>query len=442
MDRRRVLTNAGILAAFTVFCLVVMEFLAINIGQPNPLSSDYTVHAVFADADGIPTAADVRASGVVVGKVTAVSHDPNSPGYSVVTIDISNGAAVPVYSNGFAIVRPKTLLGEKYVDLTVGSSNTGEMIASGGFLPVAQTGKDVSNDEIFNSFDATTRQQQSQVLAALDSAIKGRPGDIQAILPQLQQVVANLLPLAQVYEKDQQQTDDIFVQLNTIMQTLADEHQQLAGFLANGNVAFGAIAQKDAALVTTLQEAANVADEINSAMTPTIDAQRQSINLLAPTLQAENTLLYNVVGPKCNGHSCGIDTVIAGTLNGQVAYPNDQLNVTSPNGERVTSIWDSMFSQPGHAGATSGTTSTGASTCSTAPSLANAGTCSLNIVLSFHCDTIAQTLSQLISMFPLPVQQQIQATCLAATGHTIPVAQSNPGNATQTPNLAYLLGFS
>ena len=437
MDRRRVLTNAGILAAFTVFCLVVLEFLAVNIGQPNPLSSDYTVHAVFADADGVPTAADVRASGVVVGKVTDVSHDPNSPGYTVVTLDLSNAAAVPVYSNGFAIVRPKTLLGEKYVDLTVGTSNTGDAIASGGFLPVAETGKDVSNDEIFNSFDATTRQEQQQVLAALNTATQGRSGDIQAILPQLQQVIANLLPVAQVYEKDNQNTDDIFVQLNTIMQTLADEHQQLAGFLANGNVALGAVAQKDADLVTTLREAANVANEINSAMAPTIGAQQQSIKELGPALQSVNTLLYNIVGPKCNGHACGIDTVIAGTLNGQVAYPNDQLNVTSPNGERVTSIWDSMFSQPGSNGTTSGTTSTGASKCSTASSDRGTGTCALNIVLSFHCDTIAQTLAQLVSLFPPSTQQQIQATCLAATGHTIAAAQTTPNS----PNgLGYLMG--
>lgn len=423
-------TNAGILAVFTIFCFLVMEFLAVNIGQPNPLSSDYTLHAVFANADGIPTAADVRVSGVAVGKVTSISHDPSSPGYSVVTMQISDTQAVPVYSNGFAKVRPKTLLGEKYIDLAVGSSASAEAIASGGYLPAAETGKDVSNDEIFNAFDAATRAEQQQVLAALDAATRGRAGDIQSILPQLQQVVANLSPVAQVYEKDQPQTDNIFVQLNTVMQALADEHQQLAGFLANGNIALSAVAQKDQALVTTLREASNVATEINTAMTPTIAAQRKALDELAPTLASDNALLYDIVGPKCNGHACGIDTVIAGTLNGQVAYPNDQLNVTSPNGEGVTGLWDSMFSEPGPNGSVSGTTSTGASVCSApydAGSSSKTGTCALNIVLSFHCDTIAQTLTQFLNLLPVPEQNTIKATCLAATGHTI----STPA----TPNL-------
>ncbi|MEO8898495.1 MAG: MlaD family protein [Candidatus Dormibacter sp.] len=433
MDRRRTLINGGILAFFTAFCIIVMEFLAVNIGQPNPLSSDYTVHGVFADADGIPTAADVRVSGVAVGKVTAVSHDPSSPGFSVVTMHISDTHAVPIYSNGFAKVRPKTLLGEKYVDLTVGSSAAAEAISTGGYLPVAETGKDVSNDEIFNSFDAATRADQQQVLAALDQATKGRAADVQSIIPQLQQVVANLSPVAQVYEKDQPQTDNIFVQLNTIMQALADEHQQLAGFLANGNVALGAVAQKDAALVGTLQGASNVAGELNAAMTPAIAAQRTALDRLAPTLVSENSLLYDVVGPKCGGHACGIDTVIAGTLNGQVAYPNDQLNVTSPNGEAVTGLWDSMFSEPGSNGPTAGRNpANGSSACT------SSGNCALNIVLSFHCDTVAQTLThQFISLFPPGTQKTIEKTCQAATIHNTAATVSPPSASASS----YLLGL-
>lgn len=433
MNRSRTLVNAGILAAFTAFCIIVMEFLAVNIGQPNPLSSNYTVHGVFADADGIPTAADVRVSGVAVGKVTAISHDPSSPGFSVVTMQISDTNAVPIYSNGFAKVRPKTLLGEKYIDLTVGSSASAEAISPGGYMPVAETGKDVSNDEIFNSFDAATRADQQQVLAALDQATKGRATDIQSIIPQLQQVVANLSPVAQVYEKDQQQTDDIFVQLNTIMQALADEHQQLAGFLANGNVALGAVAQKDTALVGTLQGASNVASELNAAMTPAIAAQRTALDRLAPTLVSENSLLYDIVGPKCGGHSCGIDTVIAGTLNGQIAYPNDQLNVTSPNGEAVTGLWDSMFSEPGSSGATSGhNPANGSSACT------STGNCALNIVLSFHCDTVAQALTaQFISLFPPGTQKTIEKTCQAATIHNTSATVSPPSASASS----YLLGL-
>jgi hypothetical protein len=318
-------------------------------------------------------------------------------------------------------VRPKTLLGEKYVDLTVGSSAAAEAIASGGYMPIGQAGKDVSNDEIFNAFDQTTRQQQSKVLQALDAATLQRSGDIQAIIPQLQSVVANLQPLANVYEKDQPHVDNIFVQLNTIMATLADEHQQLGGVLSNGNVALNAIAQKDQALIGTLQHAGNFATELNNAMAPTIDQQRLAIQQLYPALSpnctgtgaaercGQNALLNQVVAPQavCNNLPCGINEVFTGTLLGNVNYPNDQLTVSSTqpacaapkgsnqpghcgSGELVTLIWDSLFSQP------------------TAPDNR-----ALNLSLSFHCDAIATTFPGAKTLFDtlnaaLPPSQQIK----------------------------------
>lgn len=348
MTRSRTVANGVIIALFTLFCVGVLEFLALNIGQGNPLASNYSVHAVFSDADGVPTQADVRVSGVDVGKVSDISHDPSLPGETVVTLQITDSKAVPLYTNGYAMIRPKTLLGEKYVDLTVGDGATADPIADGGFLPPGQAGKSVSNDEIFNSFDAPTRAQQQQVLAALDTATFQRAGDVQAILPQLTSVVNNLRPFTDVYEKDQPQVDDIFAQLNIIMHSLADEHQQLAGVLSNGAVATGAIAQKDQALIATLQEAGSFSTEINNAMAPTVAAQRQAIQELAPALQSQDSLLNQIVAPQasCGGRPCGIDELFTGTLLGNLNYPNNQLTVTSSAGELVTDEWDAMFSQP------------------------------------------------------------------------------------------------
>ena len=348
MTRSRTTFNLVAVAVFAIFCVGVMEYLALHIGQGNPVAGSYTVHAVFSDADGLPTSADVRVSGVDVGRVIEISHDPSRPGETVATLQIDDAHAVPVYSDGYAAVRAKTLLGEKYVDLTVGSSASATAIDSGGYLPPAQTGKDVSNDEIFNAFDATARAQQQQVIAALDAATFRRSSDISAILPQLTTVVSDLRPVADVYEKDQPQVDDIFVQLNTVLQSLADEHQQLAGLLSAGNVVTGAIAARNSALVSTLQEAATFSTEINNAMAPTVAAQRQAIAELGPSLRAQQALLDLVVGPQpeCGGKPCGIDQLFTGTLLGNLNYPNNQLSISAPLGELVADEWDALFSQP------------------------------------------------------------------------------------------------
>jgi virulence factor Mce-like protein len=372
--------NAVIIGLFTAVCVIGLLYLAVNIGQPVPFTQTYTVHAVFSDADGVPSAADVRVSGVTVGKVTDVGTERGYPGETVVTMQITDSHAIPVYSDGSAQVEPKTLLGEKYIQLSVGNSAKSDAIQSGGYLPPSQTSTVVENDEIFNAFDAQTRQQTQQVLSALNSATQQRAGNVQDILPQLQQVVQGLAPVAHVYEQDQPQVDGILTQLNTIMATLADEHQQVAGLLSNGNAALSAVNQKDAALSAFLDSAGGFFAQLNQAASGSIQGQERAIAALKPALDAQNAFLQAVVGPNCNGHSCGIDQVFTGTLLGNINYPNDQLtvtqnNVNSPvagiNPELVTNEWDSMFSQP----------------ASSPPHRA------LNIVISLHCNEILETLN-------------------------------------------------
>jgi len=444
MNKPNIIRNAVMIAVFAAVCIFGMEFLAINIGQPNPLTSDYTVHAVFSDADGIPTAADVRVAGVQVGKVTAIQHDPSQPGMSVVTIQISNANAVPIYSNGYAQVRPKTLLGEKYVDLTVGDRAAGEAIATGGYLPEARTAKDVENDEIFNSFDAKTRAQNKVVLQELDKATQGRSGDIQALLPQLTQIVSDLSPLARVYEQDNPQVDSTFVQINTVLQSLADEHQQLASLLANGNVALHAIAQRNDALVATLQEFSNVATEFNAAAAPTVGDQRQALQELAPSLDWAVKFFRDIDQPAASCDSskqvCDLTELITGSLLGQLNYPNDQLTVTNKPGqaaygEDTSYVWRWMFNYPNNRfDYPSNGTNQGAD-CHN-PDNTNTVSCThaaQNIVLSFHCDeTSGEVLSVLGSFysggFPPSVAQSIAGAvataCGTATNLSAPVPTS------------------
>jgi virulence factor Mce-like protein len=458
MNTSRIWRNAIFVSLFAVLCVVGMEFLAVNIGQPNPLVSDYQVHAVFVDADGVPTAADVRVAGVQVGKVTAVSHDPKNPGFSVVTLQISNANAVPVYSNGMAVVRPKTLLGEKYVDLTVGDRGAGQQIPPGGYLPQARTSKDVSNDEIFNAFDAKTRQQQQVVLQELDKATQGRAGDISALLPQLTQIVQDLSPLAKVYEKDNPQVDSIFVNFNILMKTLADERGQLAGLLANGNAALGAIAQRDTALIATLKGYSDVATEFNNAMAPTVNEQRAGLQKLAPTFDKLNQMFSLIIDPQpgCTDttgkpSACGVAEVFTGTLLGNINYPNDQLTVTHGAGPMVTSEWDSMFSNPpSRFKDTSSACTNNTSTTISDPKCTHSAQ---NIVLSFHCDepasmlnTLLQTFGQVLDQGTInTITQTLQNTCNGTphvgSGTSNSHASASPTGPTAT-EAAWLAGYS
>lgn len=397
MDTKRTVVNAILLLAFFSICVGAMELLAFNIGQPRPFASNYTLAAYFDDANGIPTAADVRVAGLVVGKVTDVAKDAAHPGKTKVVMDITDSNAQP-HTNAFAKVRPKTLLGEKYVELNPGTADH-DILPSGASL--LNTSTSLENDQIFNAFDAQTRKDEQQVLQQLDTAVKFRDGDVQHILPQLDTVVKNLQPVAQMYGQDQPVVDQIFTNLNTVMATLADEHVQLGQFLNSGNLALKAIADRDTSLINAMRQIGQFDQKLNTVVSATIAQQKAGIDKLQPTLDAQHAWIAAVVYPRadCGNKPCGLDTVFTGTLLGQINYPNDQLSVTSPDGETVTNEWASMFSSPQDTIHANDPHSHSA----------------LNIVLSEDCQTI-QTTTSIVDLGPT-VTGALKSACTSLTPH-------------------------
>ena len=447
MAKSRTAANAVILIVFAVICIGAMEWLAFNIGQPKPgfLDNSYKLSAYFQDANGLPTAADVRVAGLQVGKVTAIGKDSEHPGATRVDMSITD-SNVTVHTNAFAKVRPKTLLGEKYVDLDPGTGDH-DVLPSGS--PLVNTDTNVENDTVFNAFDTQTRQAEQKVIQELDQGLTAREGDVQAILPQLDTVVRDLAPVAKVYEKDNPVVDQIFTNVTTVMQTLADEHTQLAGFLSNGNQALQAIADKDQSLITTLDQWSQFDQRLNRVVSTTVADQRSGIDKLSPTIDSQHAFIAAIIYPQaaCGNKPCGLLQVLSGTLLGQINYPNDQLTVTggtgacAPNnkpsantceGELVSNEWASLFSKPTDA---YHDTSTG---CGPNPTGACLSHSALNIVLAEGCDTVQTTLTGIVSnsqSLATALENVCsvigksgttpQATAATSTGPTTPGATAN-----------------
>ena len=148
----------GKIAAMVLFalsCFGLLLFLWLAFGGPVPLKpKGYRFHTSFAEAGQLALEADVRISGVPVGKVKTITPDKQT-GRADVEIQLQSRYA-PLPSDAKAILRQKTLLGETYVELTPGDPNA-EPIAEGGELPSTQVSDTVELDEILRSFDPKTR---------------------------------------------------------------------------------------------------------------------------------------------------------------------------------------------------------------------------------------------------------------------------------------------
>ncbi|MDN3512100.1 MAG: outer membrane lipid asymmetry maintenance protein MlaD [Candidatus Jettenia sp. CY-1] len=113
---------------FIFFGLLCMGYISVKFGNINLLGDHYyPVKAVFTTVKGLKKNTGVEISGVEVGKVNTIKLINYE---SVVTLLIRDD--VKLQEDAIASIRTKGLLGEKYVEITPGGSDT--LIEPGGTL--------------------------------------------------------------------------------------------------------------------------------------------------------------------------------------------------------------------------------------------------------------------------------------------------------------------
>ncbi len=174
---------------FTLSCFGLLCFLWIAFGGSVPLQpKGYRVRISFDDAQQLADQADVRVAGVPIGKVVGKELDPEG-NRTLTEIELEPRYA-PLRSDARAILRQKTLLGETYVEMTLGSK-TAKPIAENGRLRDGQVADSVDFDELLDTFDAPTRKIFQQWQASLADAGEGRSQEINDALGSLPEFAEN-----------------------------------------------------------------------------------------------------------------------------------------------------------------------------------------------------------------------------------------------------------
>src|SRR2546423_1322690 len=323
---------------FAAVCLGALSLIALNMGLRGPWSNEFALSAEFTSANGLVPQAEVRVSGVHVGTVTSITDAGG--GGALVRMALQPG--IQLRQDTRAVIRPKTLLGEKFVELVRQQGSSQAYLASGALIPKAQTGQAIEIDDILNAMDAPTRKAMSESFRQLGIALDGRQQDIGAALPPLDATMANLRPLARVGESRQQELDRILTNLNTIMQALADEQAQLGHLVDSGATVMTGIAARDQALAGTVRNGAAVFGSLDQAFSGVTPADRASLQKSPPTIAAGQRTL-SLTNPQ-------VDQLLPEILLGQISYPNDQLNVSDSESLTLAAEWISAFSHQDAAG--------------------------------------------------------------------------------------------
>ncbi len=330
---KRIFVSVAMTVVFAAVCLTTLTFIALNMGLHGPWSREYLVNADFSSANGLVPQAEVRVSGVHVGNVLEITG--SSDGGALVKMALQPD--IHLRQDVRAVIRPKTPLGEKFVELVRQAGSTEPYLSSGDTIPKSQTGQAIEIDDILNAMDAPTRKAMSESFRELGVAVDGRQADIAAALAPLDQTMTNLRPLARVGESRQQELDRILTNLNIIMQALADEQDSLGRIVDSGDSVMSAIASRDQALAGTVQNGAAVFNSLDQAFSGVTAADRASLQKSPATIAAGRRTLSLT--------NAQVDQLLPEILLGQISYPNDQLNISNTESIILAQEWLSAFSQ-------------------------------------------------------------------------------------------------
>jgi phospholipid/cholesterol/gamma-HCH transport system substrate-binding protein len=286
----------GRIAAMVIFalsCFGLLLFLWLAFGGPIPLKPQgYRFQTSFAEATQLATEADVRISGVPVGRVKTIEPDKET-GRSIVVMELDSRYA-PMPSDARAVLRQKTLLGETYVELTPGSADA-EPVPEGGALAESQVAPTVQLDEIYRTFDADTRAAFQVWMQEQAKAIGENGRDVNDALGNLGPFAEDAAELVDILNRQEGAVTSLVSNTGVVFEALTERGGQLRSLIENSNRVFRATAARDEelketfiALPTFERESAQTLErlaEFSRETDPLVTQLRPAARELSPTLR-------------------------------------------------------------------------------------------------------------------------------------------------------------
>src|ERR671937_1278043 len=253
-----------------VILLAIVSFRLVN-GL-----TEYHLVVPLDSAEGLSPGSDVLIAGAKAGSVQDIRLDGTR---TLVTIALDD-AYSPVHRDARVTVRPKSLLGEKYVALDPGSS---DVLGSGSELPQTQVARAVDLQDVVNSLDQPTREKLRTLVISLGGGLAGRGLDTNATLNTGREDLDHLAAITDTLAARDQQLQTVIQALDQVTAELAksDRRQELGALIHNSEVLLHSLAQQDAQIKTLLAEANSALSRTDTSLSGTA-AQLNSIFRQAP----------------------------------------------------------------------------------------------------------------------------------------------------------------
>jgi virulence factor Mce-like protein len=232
--------NPVLIGAATVLVLIVAVFLSYNANQGLPFVPTYQLKAEMPSAANLVVGNDVKIGGTRVGTVSSLTPKTQKDGSVIAVVGLKlDKNAGPLPADSTLLVRPRSALGLKYVEITRGHSS--RTLADGSTIPLGQAKEPVELDEFLNMFDSKTRAAAQENLQGFGTAFAGRGESINTAIGAFRPLLRDLVPVMQNLAAPDTQLRNFVFQLGTFNALIAPVAETNASLFRNIDTTMAAL---------------------------------------------------------------------------------------------------------------------------------------------------------------------------------------------------------
>ena len=248
-----IVANPVLVGAVTTLIVVVAVFLAYNANQGLPFVPTTTIKFQVANGANLLPGNDVREGGSRIGVVDDMKPvrlpDGTVGAEARMKLDRIAGE---IPKDSTINLRPRSVLGLKYVELTRGKAK--QSFEDGDTLPAEQVEFPVELDDWFRVFDRKTRSAVRENIRGFGGALSGRGSSLNQTIAGLPRLLANLEPVARTLASDDNRLDRFFSELNDAARTIAPIADRYAHQFEAGADTFEAWSRRPNRLRQTIRD--------------------------------------------------------------------------------------------------------------------------------------------------------------------------------------------
>jgi virulence factor Mce-like protein len=246
--------NPTLVGAMTVLAIILAVYLAYSANKGLPFLPTRELKVDVSNGANLVVGADVDEGGTRIGELTAmrpieIKQSGQVAAQLTLTLSKANGD-VPL--NSSVTIGERSLLGEKYVELTKGKSK--RMFANGATMSISQTTVPVQIDDVFNTFTPKTRTAIQENLVGIGNTLAGRGEALSETLQNLPALLGYLAPVAANLSNPQTELTRFFDTVDTFTSIVAPLSQVNSQLFTDMATTFGAISRSSKNLEQTIAE--------------------------------------------------------------------------------------------------------------------------------------------------------------------------------------------